>query len=101
MIKKEIKDYVPEITQEVNEYYKKMNLDIIFKEKEVEKILTIVMNNIATSVQREKDVHIAGFFRLYFSKHMMGRRLWYKNKQRPVVYQPSWKEMEEEFFANN
>lgn len=101
MIRKEIKDYVPEITQEVNEYYKKMNLDISFKEKEVEKLLIIVMNNISTSIKREKDVHITGFFRLFFSKNQMGRRLWYKNGQRRFYYQPTWKEMEAEFFANN
>ena len=100
MIKKEIRDYVPEITQEVNEYYKGMGLEIVFKEKEVEKILTIVMNNLSTALMKKKDVHIAGFFRIVFSKQQLGYQRWFANGKRKVFYKPSYKEQMRDFFAN-
>ena len=100
MIRKEISDYVPEITKEINEYYKSMDLDIIFEEREVKIILTTMTNNIFTALMRRKDVHINGFFRIYYSKIQAAKRLWCKNFKRYVYYQQSYKEAEAEFFSN-
>ena len=98
MIRKEVSDYVPEITREVNEYYKGIGLDIIFTEKEVKTILEKITNNIFTAITRHKDIHISGFFKIYYSKTQVGRLLWLKNFRRYVYYKQSYKEAEKEFF---
>jgi len=96
MIRKEIPDYVPEVTRITNEYYQKTGMT--FTEKEVEKILTTVMSNIYPFLKKERDIEITGFFKIFFSKSQKGKRLWFKNGRRKVFERYSYKDEEKEFF---
>ena len=89
MIRKEISDYVSEVTRETNEHYKSLGLDIVFTEKEVKRILTMMLNNLYTALLKNKDVHISGFFRLCYSKR---QRAYYDSYKAGPKYNPGKKQ---------
>ena len=68
MIRKEISDYTDSITKETNKHYKDLGLDLVFTEKEVKMILNRMLHNLYTAILKNKDIHIAGYFRLCYSK---------------------------------
>jgi hypothetical protein len=80
MIQKQISDYVPKVTKQVNQYYKNLNLDIVFTEKEIQTILDYNIRNIFTTMKHVKDIHIHGYFKLFYSKHQVAKYIYSHRK---------------------